>query len=222
MKRFAWALAVAGSLMGAAAPAKAAQIVQAQTFNSEFVQAVGGHEHPESIFFFQSFPTASAGLGLPVTLTSAVWDMQFGLSIFFEAVNTSTIEGSLGAVMGLDVFFDSGGNGRFVDPAASAFADDTCGPAESCVGFALNFPFTQTVSASELSPFTDASADVFAGFIMFLVSGNCEGTCEGTARGNVFGTLSLTYEYAVPEPATLALLSSALAGLGFARRRKLH
>jgi hypothetical protein len=33
---------------------------------------------------------------------------------------------------------------------------------------------------------------------------------------------SMTLEVTVPEPATLALLSFALASLGFARRRKLH
>ena len=222
MKRFLLTFALAGSLIGTSAPTVAGQIVQTQNFDQTYVRPVGQlHSHIESPFFFETFPTASAGLGLPATLTSAIWNMQFGVSLGVDAINTSTIEKTIRAEMVVQSFETLYTSTRLF---ISAFVNDTCGPGEACTGFDFRFPFSRTITDDFLDPYLDSSPfrRVFARFPLVLDPAQDTLGLVGVAQGRFFGSLSLTYEYTVAEPHPIMLLGLALTSLGLVRRRNLH
>jgi len=69
-----------------------------------------------------------------------------------------------------------------------------------------------------LAPFDPAGGDGPANFVVDAFNGNTSGPGAGLT-GLISATTS---QQPIPEPTTLALLGTALAGLSFMRRRKWH
>jgi hypothetical protein len=113
-------------------------------------------------------------------------------------------------------------------------------PDDLCFGFAQK-PFDRTWVADlscvgvfcATNQYVASAANIFAQMNFHIFPANYrweEGEEPPTwpwplpdkvAQGFFFGTVTLTYFYA-PEPGSIALLSIAIASLGFTRRRKLH
>ena len=150
----------------------------------------------------QSFSNASSTTPIFLTADGTFSSFPAGLQTSVNAVNTVG-SGTIGSAAGPYGFTGSPVSGSISGNFTSSAVDFECGPG-----------FTACSSDPTDNYETDANA----------------GTFSGTAPNGVFfggsatlsGAFSVTYPYtasSIPEPSTMALLGSALGGLGLLRKR---